>query len=166
MFRFLTFLIFIILIQKLLKTLKEQQKQQQEPTEDEIKNYFQSLGFPPPEELPVQSKPESPEQPPLVKREIKKPEVEVSELKPVKIKAPCKEIIEETKEELPDFSEDKLEQGIILSEILSPPKAYQNRRGGGIGIRAGLKNRWPQGREGSTPSLGTKYHPLNKFLLL
>ena len=29
------------------------------------------------------------------------------------------------------------------------------RRDGGTGRRAGLKNRWPRGREGSSPSLGT-----------
>lgn len=28
-------------------------------------------------------------------------------------------------------------------------------RGGGMVIHEGLKNLWPQGREGSTPSLGT-----------
>ena len=40
------------------------------------------------------------------------------------------------------FSLDKLEEGIILAEILGPPKAYQFCRGVGIGIRSGLKNRW------------------------
>ena|GEM_PF-1281398 len=140
MFRFLTFLIFIILIQRLIKTLQGQQKKQTEPTEEEIKNYFQSLGFPPPRELPLKPKPEKPKQPSIVKREIKKPEVRIPELKLARVEAPQKEIIEEADAELPTFSEDKLEEGIILSEILSPPKAYQIRRGGGIGIRAGLKN--------------------------
>jgi hypothetical protein len=140
MFRFLTFLIFIILIQRLIKTLQGQQKEQPEPTEDEIKDYFQNLGFPPPRELPLKPKPEISKQPSIVKREIKKAEVKISEVKPEKIEAAPKEITEEAKEELPTFSEDKLEEGIILSEILSPPKAYQMRRGGGIGIRAGLKN--------------------------
>jgi hypothetical protein len=139
MFRFLTFLIFIILIQKLLKTLQEQQKQQPEPTEKEIKDYFQNLGFPPPEELPAEPSREMLKQPVIVKEEIKQPGPK-PELKPVKAEAPQKEIIEETKQEWLVFSEDKLEEGIILSEILSPPKAYQICRDGGIGRRAGLKN--------------------------
>jgi hypothetical protein len=41
------------------------------------------------------------------------------------------------------FSADKLQEGIILAEILGPPKAHQFRRGVGTGIRSGLKNRWP-----------------------
>ncbi len=133
MFRFLIFLIFIILIQRLLKTLQEQQKQQQEPTEKEIKNYFQALGLPPIKELPPEPRPEKAKQPPI---RIKKPEVKIPELKPVKMKAMHKEMIEETKEELPVFSEDKLEEGIILSAILGPPKAYQIRRSGEIGRHA------------------------------
>ena len=112
MWRFLTFLIFIILIQRLLKSLQEQQKEQKQPTEEELKNYFQGLGFPPPGEIPAESKPEpkqeKPEQPVIIKKEAKKIEVEIEEV-----------------EELPDFSADKLEQGIVFSAILGPPRAYQ-----------------------------------------
>ena len=136
MFRFLIFLIFIIFIQRLFKTLQEQQREQpKEPAEEEIKNYFQTLGFPAPEEIPPEPKLERPKQPPIVKEEDRKPQVKLAELKPAKIE-PQPEQIEKPKEELLSFSTDKLEQGIILSAILGPPKAYQIRRGGGIGIRA------------------------------
>ena len=142
MLRFLTFLIYIILIQKLLKNLQEQQKEQQkQPTEQEIKDYFQTLGFPPPEETPPEPEPERPKQPVIAKQEIKKPELEIVEPKSVKIEPQFQEI-EESQEELLTFSTDKLEEGIILSEILGLPKAYQIRRGGGIGIRAWLKIMW------------------------
>jgi hypothetical protein len=142
MFRFLLFLIFIILIQRLLKTLQEQKKQQQEEAgKDKFEDIFQTLGFPFPQEVTPEPEPEKPKQPSVVKMEIKKPEIKIPELKSVKIEAPRKEITEEVKEELLALSEDKLEEGIVLSEILGLPKAYQIRRGGGIGIRAGLKNR-------------------------
>ena len=36
-------------------------------------------------------------------------------------------------------------------------------RGGGTGIRAGFKNRWPQGRGGSTPPPGTKVFVRERF---
>jgi hypothetical protein len=136
MFRFLTFLILILLIQRWLKSLQEQQeqqKEQKEPTEKEAKDYFQILGFPPAEELPPKPKLEKPKEPVVtVKKEVEKTELKIAELKPVKIE-PSPQQIEEIEEQLPDFSSDKLEQGIILSEILGPPKAYQTRRGGGIG---------------------------------
>ena len=141
MFRFLIFLIIILLIQKKLKALQERQKQQQEePTEKEIKHYFQSLGFPPPEEIPSKPKQEKTKEPVIVQKKIKKPEIKIAEIESTKHKLPLKEI-EDPKERLPSFLTDKLEEGIILSEILGPPKAYRSCRGGGIGIRAGLKNR-------------------------
>ena len=141
MFRFLIFLIIILLIQRKLKALQEQQKGQQEaPTEEETKHYFQSLGFPPPEEIPSEPKQEKAKEPVIVQKQIKRPEVKIAELKPIKFKLPPEET-EEAEEQLPSYSADKLEEGIILSEILGPPKAYRFCRGGGIGIRAGLKNR-------------------------
>ena len=135
MFRFLTFLILILLIQRWLKSLQEQQeqqKEQKEPTEKEVKDYFQILGFPPAEELPPKPKLEEPKQPAIVKKQVKKLKEEAIEPKPAEIKFPP-EKIEEVEEELLALSTDKLEEGIILSEILGPPKAYQPRRGGGIG---------------------------------
>ena len=139
MWRFLTFLIFIILIQRLLKSLQEQQKEQKQPTEQELKNYFQGLGFPREEEIPAESKPEpkpeKPKQPVIVKKEAKELEVETAEPKPVEIEFLPKKA-EEVEEELPDFSTDKLEQGIVFSAILGPPKAYKIRRSGEIGRRA------------------------------
>ena len=146
MFRFLIFLILIILMQRFIKTLQEQQqkeqqkKQQQEPTEDEVRNYFQILGFPLPEEIPIEPKPERQKEPVITKKEIKKTEVGVSEDKPEKPEPKLKQK-EVKKEEVFILSADKLEEGILLSEILAPPKAHQLCRGGGIGIRAGLKNR-------------------------
>jgi hypothetical protein len=38
----------------------------------------------------------------------------------------------------------------------APDRIETASRDGGIGRRAGLKNRWPQGHEGSSPSLGTR----------
>ena len=140
MFRFLLFLIFIILIQRMLKTAQEQQKEQKEPTKDEIKKYFLTLGFPAPEESQPKPPREKPRQPLIVKKEMKEAGVKIAEPKPKKAKPIIKQE-EEAEERLPIFSRDKLEEGIILSEILGPPKAYRICRGGGIGIRAGLKNR-------------------------
>jgi hypothetical protein len=139
MFRFLIFLTFIILIQKLLKSLQEQQKEQAEPNEEEIRDYFQTLGFPPPREIPPAPKPEKPKKPLIEKKKIKSLEAEFAQVKPVKIK-PAPKQTEDREEELSITLRDKLEEGIILSEILGPPKAYQIRRGGGTGIHAGLKN--------------------------
>ena len=135
MFRFLTFLILILLIQRWLKSLQEQQgqqKEQKEPTEKEVKDYFQILGFPPAEELPPKPKLEEPKQPDIVKKKVKGLREEAIEPKPVETKLAPKKT-EEVEEELLAFSSDELEQGIIFSEILGPPKAYQTRRGGGIG---------------------------------
>ena len=153
MFRFLLFITFLILIQKLIKTLQEQQKEQKEPSEEETKDYFQSLEFPTPEEIPSEPKQEKLEklkEPVIAKREIKRPEIKIAEFKPTRIEVPPKQ----AEEELPTFSQDKLEEGIILSAILGPPKAYQIRRSVETGIRSGLKNRRPKGHEGSTPSSG------------
>ena len=135
MWRFLLFITFIILIQRLIKTLQEQQREQPEPTEDEIRNYFQSLGFPPPEEIPPKPKPEKPKEPVIVKKAIKEPGVEITELKPRRIE-PSPKQIEKIEKKVSVFSTDKLEEGIILSEILGPPKAYRIRRSGEIGRRA------------------------------
>src|SRR3989442_14843313 len=57
----------------------------------------------------------------------------------------------------------------MLFRGASPPR--RAGRSGGIGRRAGLKIRWPQGRVGSTPSSGTRILfkrsaqilPLSKF---
>lgn len=53
-------------------------------------------------------------------------------------------VVKTVKQETPTFilNTEKLEEGIILAEILGPPKAYQFCRGVGTGIRSGLKNRW------------------------
>jgi hypothetical protein len=56
--------------------------------------------------------------------------------------APLPAVAQPIKEVALVFSMDKLEEGIILAEILGPPKAYQFCRGVGTGIRSGLKNRW------------------------
>lgn len=143
--RFLIFIIFLILLRKFVENLQKQQKQEQEePREKEIDNYFQALGFPPPEEIKPEPKlrlrPEKPKEPVTIKKEIKKTETITPKLKPTQV-MPSLEQTEKTKEELLVFSQEKLQEGIILSIILGPPKAYQIRRGGGIGIRAGLKNR-------------------------
>jgi len=42
-----------------------------------------------------------------------------------------------------------------VGQPVSPDQIESAGRDGGTGRRAGLKNRWPRGREGSSPSLGT-----------
>lgn len=132
MWQLILLFIFIILLQRLSKTLQEQPRrgQQGEVSRKKIEDLFQILGFPLPEEIPP--KPERPKEPIIVKRKTKKPEVEIAELKPAKIE-PLPEQVEKTKEGLPTFSQDKLQEGIILSVILGPPKAHQIRRSGEIG---------------------------------
>ena len=138
--KFILFILLLILLHKLNKSIKEQQgRQEEEPSEEEIRDYFKTLGFPVPEEETPKLKQEKLKEKLIVKREIKTTEKKVADLKPTVTEAPYKPL-EET-QELPSLTQDKLEEGIILSEILGPPKAYQSRRGGGIGIRAGLKNR-------------------------
>lgn len=133
MWQLLLFIIILIVFQKLSKTLQQQQEQQQrESGEEKIGDLFKTLGFPLPEEIPPKPEWKKPEEPLIVKRKVKKPEVKITELKPLKPELPPEEA-EVLKEEELAFPQDKLEQGIILSEILGPPKAYQIRRGGGIG---------------------------------
>ena len=142
MWQLLLFIIFIILIQKLNKGLKEQgQQERRKPSssEETLKDIFQTMGFPLPEELPTKPKPEKPKKP-VIKKTAREPEIKITQQESAKLETLAAPL-EETTEELLALSQDKLEQAIILTEILSPPKAYQIRRGGGIGIRAGLKNR-------------------------
>jgi hypothetical protein len=100
---------------------------------------FRSFGFP-----PAQQKYEAPKPKitrlPRVKKETQLELKDAPRYKP----APLPVAAEPIKEEAPAlvFSLDKLEEGIILAEILGPPKAYQFCRGVGTGIRSGLKNRW------------------------
>lgn len=132
MWQLLLFIIFFFLIQKFSKTLEEQQKKEErKPAEERMKDLLETLGFPFPQEIPPQPKKERPEEPVIVRKEIKKPEVKIIELKPAKLEPPP-ERVEETKEGLPTFSQDKLEEGIILSVILGAPRAYQIRRRGRI----------------------------------
>lgn len=150
------FIIFIILFQWLSKAIHKQQEQQQEkeppagPQKDRrrsgVEELFESLGFSLPEEIPSAPKQEKVVMPQSeINRNVKKrkPEIrlEPPKVNPEKDKIPYRQEEEPASSGLPEFSRDKLEEGIILSEILGPPKAYRIRRGGGIGIRAGLKNR-------------------------
>lgn len=128
MWQLLFFIILILLIQGLSKIL-EKETNKKEPKE-EIEKYFETLGFPTIRIPPKKEKPPKLEekkmeaQPPIIKEE-----------RPV-----LKEKISEIKEEIsPLFPPGKLEEGIILSEILGPPKASRIRRGGEIGRHARLK---------------------------
>ena len=142
MWQLFLFLILIIVFHKLSKVLQEQQEQQQKKSgEGKVRELFQTLGFPLPEETVPLPKPQKPR--PGKQEKIWKPAEEDAKLEltqPAKLQLPS-EPVEKTEREPIVFYRDKLEEGIILSEILGPPKAYQIGRGGGIGIRAGLKNR-------------------------
>lgn len=141
MWRLLIFIISIILLKRFFESLQKQYEQQQETPGEKSNNLFETLGFPVVEEIPAQPKPEQmPKKPVIASREIKKPKLEPIGLKPAKVE-PLPKQTEEAKQKLPFRSPDKLKEGIILSAILGPPKAYQLRRGVGIGRRSGLKNR-------------------------
>ena len=106
------------------------------------KEIFRSFSFP-----LAQKQYEAPKPKPKVKKlpPAKKPtQIEFKDAPRYK-RAPEPALVKPIKEEVPAlvFSLDKLEEGIILAEILGPPKAYQFCRGVGTGIRSGLKNRWP-----------------------
>ncbi len=144
MWRFLFFIIFILLIQGLFKLLekgeKEEELEEKPTTEEELKKYFEALG------LPVRVPTSKKEKIPKKKEEIE--EVKPSIIRPsaVEEKRPIPTPKIKTEEEiLTYFPSEKLEEGIILSEILGPPKSLKIlSRGVGTGRRSGLKNRWLQ----------------------
>lgn len=121
------FILFMFILQIFLT--KAAKKQRELPSsEEEIGDIFETLGFPKP-----------PVQPKRVEPEIIKPQVPEEIIPPEEIKKVPAILAEETKKE-PYLSRETLEEGIVLSVILGPPKAYQICRGGGIGMHAGLKN--------------------------
>lgn len=134
-------IIFFWIISLLAKTKKGPQPKEEpyeptyEPSEEE-EEILETLGLPLP--IPREKPKEKIEEAPiLIQKEEVKPEIEVTPVEPL----PKPEISPETKP--PEFlSSDKLEEGIILSIILGPPKALTICRGVGTGIRSGLKNRW------------------------
>lgn len=94
---------------------------------------------------------------PLAQKQYQAPKPKVKKMHPVKKpkqlelkdaprynQTPEPAAVKATQQESPAlvFSTDKLQEGIILAEILGPPKAYRFCRGVGTGIRSGLKNRW------------------------
>lgn len=117
MWPFLIFIIFLIVFSYLSKVLEQQQEK------EKIEKQPSQIGLPLLEEA----------------RQPKPQIITIKEALPEAVQ--IQEKIQEEAEEPSYFSMDKLEEGIILSIILGPPKADQLRRGGGIGIHAGLKNR-------------------------
>jgi len=123
MWQFLFFIIFILLIQGLSKILEKETKKrnsEEKPvTEEELEKYFETLGFPtlripkPKREKPPEKKKEEKVEVPVIKEEkpLLKPEISKIE-----------------KKILPEFLLERLEEGIILSEILGPPKALRKPR--------------------------------------
>lgn len=120
-------------LSKLLEKEAKKRRSQEGPvSEEELKDYFENLEFPH-REIPIPEKraPLPKVEPPIAPRFPEKIEKRIEA--PVAIEAPK---IEEKEFEL-DLED--LEQGIILSEILSPPKAFRSSRSGEIGRHARLK---------------------------
>lgn len=106
------FLLFIFILQIFLT--KAAKKQRELPSsEEEIGDIFETLGFPKP-----------PVQPKRVEPEIIKPEVLEEIIPSEKIEKPPTVLAEEPKKEM-TLSRETLEEGIILSVILGPPRAKE-----------------------------------------
>ena len=136
---FIIFIVVIFIFQALGQVLTKRQKQTtpqgEKPSKGKtIEDILKTLGFPPIEEEPpaeviVEKKKE--EKPKIEKAVGGKPQEEEKTVPALAEKLPEKEFL----------PLDKLEEAIIYSTIIGPPKAYQIRRGAGIGLQAGLKNR-------------------------
>lgn len=132
----LLFWLIIILIWIFISLLKRTKtiptKEEPSPPPKEWEEILETLGF------PIPPKPEPPRE---IKLKLKEAPVvlETRTEKPPSIK------IEEKRAEKEKvaFLTDRWEEGIILSTILGPPKAYQILPRCRNGIRSGLKNRWP-----------------------
>jgi len=137
MWQLLFFVIFIFLIQGLSKVLEKETKKrrpQEKPASEEIEEYFESIGFPtirmpvPKKERPAEKKKIEVEVPAIKEKPVLKPEIpkikeEILSLFSLKPQIP------KIKEEiLPLFSLEKIEEGIILSEILGLPKSLRKPR--------------------------------------
>ncbi len=148
--RILILIFIFFMFRKFFQDLKKQtQAAEKETDTDETQRFLTDLGLITPTPSLVKSPQIDEEKQPVkqqdvsIEEKIKKPEPEVAKVKPVEVKLtkekeafPPTEVPEETF----DFSQDKVKEGIILSTVLGPPKAYQLCRGGEIGRRAGLKN--------------------------
>lgn len=110
------------------------------PSEEEVEEYFRTIGLPP-QELPTRYEPTRPEVPLPPKREPIRPQPAEAKRPIPKVKAP--EIKKEIKKEplLPKevpvqkipplaktLTKEQLQEGIILSTILGPPRAHRNLR--------------------------------------
>ncbi|MCM8795917.1 MAG: hypothetical protein NC928_04470 [Candidatus Omnitrophica bacterium] len=119
MWQFLSFLLLIIIMHILLRTREEQKNTQQETKEERRTIWgFPPLEFPLPEPEP-QPKKERPKEIPLA--EIKKSKITPQE-KSSSISPSVLSLKPEIKAGI-DLDKEKLEEAIILSEILGPPKA-------------------------------------------
>lgn len=135
---FLFFILFIFILQSLGQILERRRKippeektSEESPLEDILGT--QEIPLPQEEKIPLEvvSKEEEEKKEGIEEKRLKK------EIKPQEIKP----IFPEEREEI--VSSQELETAIIYSTIIGPPKALQIRRGAGIGIQAGLKNRCP-----------------------
>ena len=121
--KLLFFIILFLLFRRFSKMLEEQQKQRQEETkQDKLEDILQMLGLPiPGAETPEESQSARPGQTAIKRQPIESDLADVS-LKPTPAKAEPEKKEKASPGEL-ILSEQTLEEGIILSEILNPPKA-------------------------------------------
>lgn len=111
----LIILIFIFRgLSKLAERARKEEEEKKEPHPQEWKRYFEKIGIPPAEE----------------KEEILLPVLSVkakkTKIKPVPSKREIKKegaILKSPPLKIPTLSLDKVREGIILSEILGPPRA-------------------------------------------
>ncbi len=115
LFTFLIILIFIFRgLSKLMKNTAKEEQEEARP--EEWKQYFEAIGIP-----PVKEEKEVPQMPPPLSREAEKIAVEPT---PLKTEIKKREFGSEFPASIiPSLSLDKVREGIILSEILGPPKA-------------------------------------------
>jgi hypothetical protein len=118
MFQLLFFIFFIILIEILSKKIEKAQKK--EPQEKE--KPYDIFGLPPLEFPLPQTKPKEVKKIPIAKIETEK--ITPKEEKPKETQA-FKPTVKSEIESILDLDTKKLETAIILSEILSPPKALR-----------------------------------------
>jgi len=120
MFQLLFFLIFIIFIEILAKKIEEAQKKESKEKEKQ----YDIFGLPPPEFPLPQTKPkvQKAKKVPITKIEAEK--ITPKEEKPKEVLV-IKPTVKSEIESILDLDTKKLETAIILSEILSPPKALR-----------------------------------------
>jgi len=114
----LLFLIFFIILMQILSKKLEEVKQKEEKSQKP----YDIFALPPPEFPLPQTKPKEVKKIPLAKIETEK--IVPKEEKPKQMQV-FKPKVKSEIESILDLDKEKLETAIILSEILSPPKALR-----------------------------------------